>query len=74
MAKESKVVIIVARRKRKEPRFKRCNRNNHRIIPSELEAKIALANRQRKDKGEIRIFRCGTHWHLTSQDQKTPWE
>lgn len=45
------------------------------ILHTELDAKIALAARLAKDKGEIRYYECdahGTkkHWHLTSQTKK----
>lgn len=41
---------------------------------SELDAKIALASRIAKDKGEVRYYICNAHgakkhWHLTSQDK-----
>lgn len=42
------------------------------MIHTELDAKMALAKRIAKDKGEVRYYLCdahGTkkHWHLTSQ-------
>lgn len=45
----------------------RCNRTGKVIFKTELDAKIALAKRVWKDKGEQRAYPCGTHWHLTSQ-------
>lgn len=40
------------------------------IFLTELDAKIALASRIRKDKGEVRYYRCEikNHWHLTSRE------
>lgn len=45
-----------------------CNRARKITFKTELEAKIALAERVWKDKGEIRAYRCKfrKHWHLTS--------
>lgn len=45
------------------------------IIHTELDAKIALAGRFARDKGEIDYYKCNahgepTHWHLTSQPQR----
>lgn len=42
------------------------------ILHTELDAKIALAGRLARDKGEIRYYICDSHgdpkhWHLTSQ-------
>lgn len=53
---------------------KRCNRGKV-IFHTELDAKIALAGRKAKDRGEIRYYPCimnGVilHWHLTSQQEK----
>lgn len=41
------------------------------IFRTELDAKIALADRVWKDKGEVRYYKCerGRHWHLTSQEK-----
>ena len=44
----------------------RCNRANKVIFKTELEAKMALAERVWKDKGEIRDYECRDHFHLTS--------
>lgn len=44
-----------------------CNRAGKVIFPSELDAKIALAERVWKDKGEVDYYPCTGHWHLTSQ-------
>lgn len=46
-----------------------CNRANKVIFHDELDAKIALASRVWKDKGEIRHYPCTNHWHLTSQEK-----
>lgn len=43
-----------------------CNRCGKVCFNTELDAKIALADRIKKDKGEIRHYRCGRYWHLTS--------
>lgn len=42
------------------------------IFKTELDAKMALAWRIRRDKGEKRYYRCelGNHFHLTSQDRR----
>lgn len=51
--------------------MKRCNRSNKVIFGDELEAKIALASRVWKDKGEVRAYACVMgHWHLTSQQKR----
>jgi hypothetical protein len=44
------------------------------IFETELDAKIALASRKARDKGEIRYYPCNAHgvkkhWHLTSQER-----
>ena len=51
-----------------------CNRTNKVVFPTELEAKIALATRVWKDKGEKRHYLCpsGRHYHLTSQEKRQP--
>lgn len=49
-------------------RLMRCNRTKLVIFHTELDAKIALASRVRKDKGEKRFFRCGNHFHLTAKE------
>lgn len=48
----------------------RCNRTHKVQFYSELDAKIALAGRRFRDKGEKRAYRCGfcRGWHLTSQE------
>lgn len=51
-------------------RSRRCNREGKVIFEDELNAKIALARRVWKDKGEQRVYRCGNHYHLTSQEKK----
>ena len=45
---------------------RRCNRTGKVIFPTDLEAKIALASRVWKDKGEVRYYKCHGHFHLTS--------
>lgn len=45
----------------------RCNRTGKVIFATKLDAKIALATRVWKDKGEVRYYPCYGHWHLTSQ-------
>jgi len=44
------------------------------IYRTELDAKIALADNQRRDKGPVRIHRCnvcaGKVYHLTSERRK----
>lgn len=39
------------------------------IFRDELAAKIALAGRLNRDRGEVRCYRCpqGRGWHLTSK-------
>ena len=52
----------------------RCNKANKTIFFTELDAKLALARRVWKDKGEIRYYDCrdsrGIHYHLTSQEKR----
>lgn len=50
---------------------KRC-RMQKVIFHTELDAKIALATRMAKDKGEIDYYQCELkgHWHLTSQEER----
>lgn len=50
-----------------------CNRARKVVFHTELDAKIALAERLRKDKGEIRYYQCphSNHFHLTSEKQRT---
>lgn len=46
-----------------------CNRAGGKVkFPTELDAKIALARRVWKDKGECRYYFCHGHYHLTSQN------
>jgi len=59
----------MARSNGRKPR--RCNIGGLIIIPTELDAKIALMKRQAKDKGEKRYFPCRNHFHLTAQEQRT---
>ena len=49
-----------------------CKRARKVSFPTELDAKIALASRVWKDKGEQRFYRCrfGRHFHLTSMSQE----
>lgn len=46
-----------------------CKRARKVSFKNELEAKMALAQRIRQDKGEQRYYKCnfGEHYHLTSQ-------
>lgn len=39
------------------------------VFSTPLDAKIVLADRIKKDKGEVDYYRCevGNHYHLTSQ-------
>jgi len=60
----------MARRIRARIRKDRCKRTGKVSFVNELEAKMALAIRQANDKGEIRTYRCGNHWHLTSQEKR----
>lgn len=46
----------------------RCSRSGLVIFNTELDAKMALAWRMGKDKGEKRYFRCGKHFHLTAME------
>jgi hypothetical protein len=58
----------MSRRKRgKRPPLKRCNRTHLVVFDTELEAKMVLASRMHRDKGEVRYFECGDHFHLTSE-------
>lgn len=60
---------------KKRHALRRCNRNNKVIIRSELEAKMVLANRQHRDKGETGYKPCfgpwGVHYHLTASPSLT---
>lgn len=53
-------------------RTRKC-RGQKVIFHTELDAKIALAGRLAKDKGEVRYYKCdiGNHWHLTSQERRS---
>jgi len=55
------------------PRMKYCRAEGKIIIHTELDAKIILAKRIAKDKGETRYYECRSkgHYHLTSQPIKT---
>ena len=46
----------------------RCNKKRM----SKLNAKLALATMQRKDKGAKRIYYCAIHrgWHVTSKEKR----
>lgn len=55
-------------RKNRKP-LRRCNKTGLIIFPDELEAKIVLARRVWKDKGEKRTFPCGNHFHLSADDR-----
>lgn len=46
-----------------------CNRASKVIFHTELDAKIALAERIAKDKGEKRYYPCHGHYHLTSMEK-----
>ena len=46
-----------------------CNKTGKVIFPTELDAKIVLARRVWKDKGEVRYYPCGKHFHLTSLEE-----
>ena len=50
----------------------RCNRTGKVVFKDEIAAKLALAVRKRKDKGELRTYQCPhqNHWHLTSQEKQ----
>lgn len=52
----------------KKVRLRRCSISGLVIFDSELDAKIVLAKRVWKDKGEKRYFPCRNHFHLTAQD------
>ena len=38
------------------------------ILQDELQAKMVLASRLARDKGEKRYFACGNHYHLSATD------
>jgi hypothetical protein len=52
---------------------KRCKKYGKVIFETELDAKIALARRVWKDKGEVRYYPCHAekkpHFHLSSWDE-----
>lgn len=58
--------------KRRGRRRGKCGKVLYR---DEIAAKLALAELQRRDKGEQRIYRCnicsGAPWHLTGQEKRT---
>lgn len=49
-----------------------CRRARKVAFTSELDAKMALADRSARDKGEIRYYKCKfcPHYHLTSEKQR----
>lgn len=49
--------------------MKFCNRAHKVIFENELEAKIALAERVWKGRGEVRYYSCHGHFHLTSMSE-----
>lgn len=55
-------------------RVEYCRRARKVSFGDELAAKIALAERMRKDKGEVRYYECnfGPHFHLTSEKEYKP--
>lgn len=55
-------------------RTKSCKPCKKVSFKDEIAAKIALAGRSRKDKGEVRCYKCpeGHGWHLTSKKQRQP--
>lgn len=53
-------------------RLTRCQAMGLVILHSELDAKIVLAQRMYRDKGERRYFACGTHFHLSAEDNLPP--
>lgn len=49
-------------------KHQRCGSRRKVVFPTELDAKIALARRVWKDKGEVDYYPCPNgHWHLTSK-------
>lgn len=46
-----------------------CNRAHKVTFRTELDAKLALAERVWKDKGEARYYACHGHFHLTSMSE-----
>ena len=68
------VVFLMAKhlkRRKRKGYLARCNISGLVILSTELDAKLALATRIRKDTGEKRYFRCGSHFHLTSEDARS---
>lgn len=61
----------MTRVRRSRARLKRCSQTGLVILFTELEAKIVLAQRMYRDKGEVRYFPCtaGNHFHLTSEPE-----
>ncbi|WNO27828.1 hypothetical protein SEA_HUWBERT_77 [Microbacterium phage Huwbert] len=55
-------------------RVEYCRRARKVSFVDEIAAKLALAERIRKDKGEVRQYKCnfGNHYHLTSELEYTP--
>lgn len=53
-----------------------CRRARKVAFKTELDAKMALADRVYRDKGERRAYKCkfGPHWHLTSEEKRAPGE
>lgn len=58
-------------RRRSHRQLRRCAATGLVMFKSELEAKIVLASRVWRDKGEKRVFPCpaGNHFHLTSMEE-----
>jgi hypothetical protein len=50
-------------------RLTRCGRTGLVILADEIQAKLVLAERLRKDTGETRYFACGKHYHLSAMDR-----
>ena len=59
------------RRLKRKSHLRRCNISGLVILATELDAKLALATCFRRDSGEKRYFRCGSHYHLTAQDERS---
>lgn len=61
----------VTRPRRHRQKLIRCGQTGLVILFSELEAKIVLAQRIHRDKGEVRYFPCtaGNHFHLTAEPE-----
>lgn len=47
-----------------------CSIRGKVMFATELDAKMALADRVWKDKGEQRYYKCRNHYHLTSQAKR----